>query len=50
MLKQDSGVPDVLSELMQEMSGDGLFVPETSITIRSIVGEGENMRPAVDTR
>ena len=39
----------MLSELMQEMSGDRQFVPENKITTRSIVGEGENMRLAVDT-
>ena len=32
---------NVLDELIQEMSHVGLFVPETSITIQNVVGEGE---------
>ncbi|CAI8006720.1 Tyrosine-protein kinase transforming protein SEA [Geodia barretti] len=32
---------DVLEELVQEMSTNGLFVPDTSITIQNVVGEGE---------
>ncbi|CAI8031491.1 Integrin beta-6 [Geodia barretti] len=32
---------DVLEELVQEMSSDGLFVPDTSIIIQNVVGEGE---------
>ena len=31
---------DVLEELVQEMSSDGLFVPDTSIIIQNVVGEG----------
>ena len=33
---------DVLEELVQEMSTNGLFVPDTSITIQNVVGEGIN--------
>jgi hypothetical protein len=33
--------PDVLEELVQEMSTNGLFVPDTSIIIQNVVGEGE---------
>ena len=32
---------NVIEVLIQEMSDVGLFVPETSITIQNVVGEGE---------
>ena len=35
-------VPDPLVELSLEMSEDGLFVPQSSITIQNIIGEGKN--------
>ena len=42
-LSKDHDVSDVLTELMKEMSGDGLFIPETCITIRNVVGEGKSI-------
>ena len=33
---------DELVELSQKMSEDGLFVPQSSITIHIVVGEGKN--------
>ena len=40
-LKRERNIPDVLPGLIQEMSNNQLLVPENSITMQNMVGEGE---------
>ena len=39
--RKDQNLPSALLDLIKEMSDDGLYIPESSITLRSIVGKGE---------
>ena len=40
-------MPDSLLELSQKVSDDGLFIPQSSITIQNVVGEGKNQLLAI---
>ena len=40
-------MPDPLLELSQKVSDDGLFIPQSSITIQNVVGEGKNQLLAI---
>ena len=35
-------MPDPVMKLSQQMPDEGLFVPQSSITIQNVIGEGEN--------
>ena len=35
-------MPDPVVKLSRQMSDEGLFVPQSSITIQNVIGEGEN--------
>ena len=35
-------MPDPVMKLSRQMSDEGLFVPQSSITIQNVIGEGEN--------
>ena len=39
--RRDLNLPSALLDLIKEMSDDGLYIPESSITLRSIVGKGD---------
>ena len=40
-LREEPTVPDPLQQLLEQMSDDGLFIPQSSITIQNVVGEGK---------
>ena len=35
---------DPVVKLSQQMSDEGLFVPQSSITIQNVIGEGQNRK------
>ena len=39
--EQNQNLPSALLDLIKELSDDGLYIPESSITLRSIVGKGK---------
>ena len=39
--REEQNLPSALLGLIKELSDDGLYIPESSITLRSIVGKGK---------
>ena len=39
--RKEQNLPSALLDLIKELSDDGLYIPESSITLRSIVGKGK---------